>query len=67
MTVSCRNSNLLGRVGAGGGALRGRSEVISAEGQISARTLEGIQCHAVSELCNSNDGRVILIDEFPEP
>lgn len=65
-TVSCENKSLLSRVGAGGGALRGRNGVFGADGWVSACALEALESNSVSELCNSNDRRVVLVHEFPE-
>jgi hypothetical protein len=41
-------------------------EVVGSEGRVSAGTLEGVESDAVAELCDSNDGRIILLDKFPK-
>jgi hypothetical protein len=40
--------------------------VVGAEGWVSACPLERVESDAVAELCNSNNGGIIFVDEFPK-
>lgn len=51
---------------AGGGALWGVVEVVGSKRRIPACALERFEGHAVAEFCDANNGRVVLLDEFPE-
>lgn len=41
-------------------------KVVGSEGRVSAGTLEGVESDAVTELCDSNHRRIVLLDEFPK-
>lgn len=43
----------------------GRKVVVS-KGRASASTLEGVESNTVTKFGDTNDRRVILLDEFPE-
>jgi len=65
--VSCaRWADLLGGRRAGRSALRRVVEFVGSEGRVSACTLERFESDAVSKLGDSDDGRVIFLDKFPE-
>ena len=56
--------SLLGRGGGAGG--RRVVDLVGAERRIPTSTLEGVESDAVTELGDSNDGSVALLNEFPE-
>lgn len=64
----CDAGCLLGsrRAGGGRGRLRRLREVLGAQGRASAGSFQAFQCHAVAELGNADDGRISLVDKFPE-
>jgi hypothetical protein len=58
--------DLLRRGRAGGGSLGRILEFVGSQGRVSACALEGFEGHTVAEFGDSDDGRVVLLDEFPE-
>ena len=53
-----------GRVGRG--ALRRVLKVVGSERRVSPGTLKRVESDSIAELGDSNNGRVILLDKFPE-
>lgn len=41
-------------------------ELVGSEGRVSAGTLERVESDTVTEFCDSNNRRVVLLDEFPK-
>lgn len=57
---------LLRRGRAGGSTLRGSFELVVPERRVSACAFEGVKSDAVAKFCDSDNRRVVFLDEFPQ-
>lgn len=51
---------------AGGGSLWRVLEFVGSQGRVSACALERFEGHTIAEFGDSDDGRVVLLNKFPE-
>lgn len=55
------------RRGRAGGSSRWRIvKVVGSEGRVPACALEGFKGHTIAQLGDADNGRVVLLDEFPK-
>lgn len=51
---------------AGGSTLRWGFELVVPERRVSACAFEGVEGDAIAKFCDSDNRRVVFLDEFPE-